>query len=626
MLLTTRWAALGAVAMTLGALPSASAQLGGFGDPATLISQVQGLGATSQLVNNAVIVEGVVTAQFPLLGGFYVQEEDADTDGDAATSEGLFVSSTSFSVTPGNKVRLEGTVSEQFGRTRISLTSGIIDASQNYIGQVPVTPVQLPTPTSDYFERYEGMQVQFQQTLSVTELFNLGRFGEVVVSSGGPLQIPTNVVSPGQPANDLADLNLRNQIVIDDVSNQQNPDPIVYPTPQLSAGNTIRRGDTVQNTTGIMGFNFGTYRLQPTVQPSFQTQNPRTSGPADVGGRLKVAGFNALNYFTTLDERGANDPVEFQRQTDKLVAAITSINADVFGLMELENNGFGDGSAIDTLVDALNAAAGAGTFAFIDPGTATVGTDAITVGLIYKPSKVTPSGDAAVLISSLFGTPDPGSGSQNRAPIAQTFLENSTGEMFTVAVNHFRSKGAGGLNDPSNPDFDQGDGQGFFNDFRTRAAVELADWLATDPTAADDADILIIGDLNAYLMEDPIKALEAAGYANLLDQYINDPYSFVFLGEEGALDHALAAGSLAGQVTGVTEWHINADEALSLDYNVEFKSLGQITSLYSPVPYRASDHDPIIIGLNLPEPASLGLMFVGIFVVTMRRAPRQAAC
>lgn len=622
-----RWAVVGTVAVA--SLDSALGQLGDLGDQAIPISQIQGAGGTSPLVNNAVIIEGVVTAEFTSLGGFFVQEEDADADSDTATSEGVFVTTaTSLAVSPGNKVRLEGVVSEQFGRTRIQLANGIVDVSEDFLGQVSVTPVQLPTPTQDFFERYEGMRVQFPQTLSVTELRNLGRFGEVGVSNGSPLQIPTNVVSPGQPANDLADLNRRNQIVIDDGSTQQNPDPIIYPAPQLSADNAIRRGDTVQNLTGVMDFSFGNYRLQPTVQLNFRAQNPRRSRPEDVGGRLKVASFNVLNYFTTLGQRGADSTAELKRQTDKLVATITAIDAEAVGLMELENNGYGDGSAIDVLVDALNAAAGANTYAFIDPGTSELGTDEIAVGLIYKPDRVTPDGRAAVLTSSLFGSPDPNSGIQNRAPLAQTFVENATGQTFTIVVNHFKSKGQSGLNDPENSDFDQGDGQGFFNDFRTRAAQALADWLATDPTDSNDPDFLIIGDLNAYMMEDPITALETAGYTNLLNKFNGNAYSFVFSGAQGTLDHALATGSLADQVTGVTEWHINADESRVLDYNVEFKNPDQIIDLFEADPYRGSDHDPIIIGLNLPEPTSLSLLALGGLALLPRRLrrPRRPSC
>jgi predicted extracellular nuclease len=76
-------------------------------------------------------------------------------------------------------------------------------------------------------------------------------------------------------------------------------------------------------------------------------------------------------------------------------------------------------------------------------------------------------------------------------------------------------------------------------------------------------------------------------------------YSYVFNGEVGYLDHALATSTLTAQVTGVTIWHINSDEPRVLDYNVEFKSPGQVTELYNADPYRSSDHDPVIIGLDL---------------------------
>ena len=86
----------------------------------------------------------------------------------------------------------------------------------------------------------------------------------------------------------------------------------------------------------------------------------------------------------------------------------------------------------------------------------------------------------------------------------------------------------------------------------------------------------------------------------LVAKHIGDQaYSYVFFGQAGSLDHALASESLSSQVTGVVEWHINADEPRVLDYNTEFKSAGQVADLYSSDPYRASDHDPILIELKL---------------------------
>ncbi len=259
------------------------------------------------------------------------------------------------------------------------------------------------------------------------------------------------------------------------------------------------------------------------------------------------------------------------------------------GLMEMENNGYGSNSAIQNLVNGLNAIAGSGTYTFINPGTR-LGTDAINVGIIYKPGKVTPVGAAATMPNGY------SSGAfevVGRKPLAQTFQQNATGEQFTAVVNHFKSKGssAGGIGDD-----DAGDGQGLSNATRTRQAQDLATWLATKPTGTNDTDYVLLGDFNAYALEDPITTLANAGYNNLLP---NTSYSYVFDGQVGALDHALGSASLAAQVTGAEKWHINADEPSVLDYNTEFKSTSQISSLYNADPYRSSDHDPVILGLDL---------------------------
>ena len=235
-----------------------------------------------------------------------------------------------------------------------------------------------------------------------------------------------------------------------------------------------------------------------------------------------------------------------------------------------------------------------GTFDFIDPGVSTIGTDQIAVGLIYKVSTVSPVGAATILDSSVDSNFDD---TKNRPMLTQTFSEIASGEKFTVGVNHLKSKGSAcdSIGDP-----DTGDGQGNCNLTRTAAATAIVNYLATDPTGSNDPDFMIIGDLNAYAMEDPITAIQNGGYTNLISHFGGaSAYSYVFNGQSGYLDHALANSSLLSQVTGVTEWHINADEPISLDYNTEFKSAGQINSFYSPDAYRASDHDPVVIGLAL---------------------------
>jgi Ca2+-binding RTX toxin-like protein len=252
------------------------------------------------------------------------------------------------------------------------------------------------------------------------------------------------------------------------------------------------------------------------------------------------------------------------------------------------------------IVTGLNALLGPGTYAYIDTGV--IGTDAIRVGLIYKPSEVMPVGGFEILDSS----DDPRFiDTKSRPALAQTFEDLDTGGRFTVVVNHLKSKGSDCL-DVGDPDL--GDGQGNCNVTRTLAAQALVDWLATDPTASGDPDFLIMGDLNSYTQEDPIDAIRAGAddtagtgddYTNLIAQYGGTyAYSYVFDGQAGYLDHALANPSLTGQVTGAVDWHINADEPDLLDYDTSFKPPAQ-EAIYEVNAYRTSDHDPVIVGLSL---------------------------
>ena len=319
---------------------------------------------------------------------------------------------------------------------------------------------------------------------------------------------------------------------------------------------------------------------------------------------------------TESDCRGAENQSEFTRQQTKIVKAIVGTDADIIGLMELENDGYGATSAIQSLVDALNAATAPATYTRLDVDAATgqinaLGLDAIKVGLIYKTAKVHPVGTTAVLNSGAFGLFQTGNGStqRNRPALAQTFARNLDGAQLIVVVNHLKSKGSSCDDNlsPVGPDLDLGDGQGNCNLTRTAATTQLAAWLATDPTDTGEPDSLIVGDLNAYAMEDPVTALKNAGFTDLLASTLGSAaYSYVFDGQWGYLDHALASASLADQVSGVAEWHINTDEPSVLDYNTNFKSASQVTNLFGADPFRASDHDPVVIGLQLRPPTAAG--------------------
>jgi uncharacterized protein len=584
------------------------------GSTATPIHQIQGSAASSPLVGQIVTTEGIVTADYQgtnQLGGYYVQSAAANADANAATSEGLYVFDTTNPVTVGDAVRVQGTVTEfvSSGITLTELTSVTSVQVCSTGNTLPsATTVTLPVSALTDWESVEGMLVTISQGLTVTETFTLGRFGEVSLSINGRLFNPTNVVEPGAPALALQDLNNRSRILLDDANSQQNTDPTLYPSGGLSATNTLRIGDTLPSVTGVLEQRFGVYRLQPVGPIAFTPSNPRPASP-NVPGSLKVVAFNVLNYFNGdgagggfPTARGANTPAEFTRQRAKIISAMTALNADVYGLMELENDA--TNTAIEDLVSGLNAATAPGTFSFINTGV--IGTDQIRVGIIYRPSAVTPAGVHKIINTSV----DPRFiDTKNRPSLAQTF-QSQNGARFTVVVNHLKSKGSDCL-DVADPD--TGDGQGNCNLTRKKAAEAIVDWLATDPTGSGDPDYLVIGDLNAYAKEDPVDVFTNAGYVNTIAANLGaDAYSFVFSGQSGYLDHALASPSLASQIAGVAEWHANADEPIVLDYNLEFKSVNHQTTLYSSGPYRSSDHDPVVVGMNLTAPAPAGDLYVPV--------------
>ncbi|VAW66830.1 Extracellular deoxyribonuclease PA3909 (required for catabolism of external DNA) [hydrothermal vent metagenome] len=578
------------------------------GAPATAIHAIQGSTDTSPLEGQIVTAEAVVVGTFQSmttgLSGFFIQEEPDDADKDPSTSEGIFIFDSGFGVdvSIGDTVRVTGNVTEFFGLTEINAVSSVeVCDTEN---KLHATKVKLPFSNATTMEQYEGMLVTLPQKLTVTENFGLGRFGEVVVSSNGRLFTPTNIVSPGPEAIALQAENNLNRLVIDDGNSAQNADPVIYPGSGLTALNTLRSGDTVKHITGVVSFSARNYRIHPTETPQFVAKNPRPAAPDLPGyGTLRIASFNVLNYFNGdgagggfPTRRGADTATEFTRQRDKIINAINAMQADIVGLMEIENNGYAKNSAIQDLVNGLNAVAPEGTrYAFIQPGVSSIGTDVITVGLIYREETVQANGASAILDSSVDSRFND---QKNRPTLAQTFTETATGATLTVAVNHLKSKGSSctDVDDPNT-----GDGQGNCNITRTNAARALVDWLATDPTRSTDRDYLIIGDLNSYAKEDPLSVIQAAGYTNLVTRFESSKkaYSFNFRGQAGSLDHALANSALSPQITGTTNWHINTDEPRILDYNEEFKTTNQLNTLYSNDAFRASDHEPVVVELKL---------------------------
>lgn len=574
----------------------------------TPIHTIQGAGATSPLTGQTVTTQGVVTKVTN--NGFFMQALVPDND--PMTSEGILVfTSTAPTVAPGQLVQLTGVVDEfNTGAAGNALTAANPVTELKTISNLSVvssghsvvpTIIDFPEITDGDLERVEGMLVTIDTELTVGQNYFLGRYGQVTLSVDGRLVKPTNQFRAGSvEAQQAADDNARRRLVLDDGRSVQNPNP----TPYLAADNTLRAGDTVASITGVIDYGLATasntgladHKIHPTEAVFFTRANARTAAPANVGGNVKVASFNVLNYFNGNGQgtgfptaRGANTLVEFNRQRAKIIAAIQAIDADVVGLMEIENDGSGAQSAVVDLVNGLNAAMGAGTYAVVpDPSTGS-GTDEIKVAMIFKPGKVSRAG------ASLSDT----AAIHNRPPLAQAFTAPN-GERFTVVVNHFKSKGCGA---DGGGDADQGDGQGCYNARRVAQAQALRSFITGLQSSSGDADVLVIGDLNAYGQEDPIHDLSSHGLTDLVAQFNGGAaYSYVFDGEAGYLDHALASVSLRPQVTGTALWPINADEPFVIDYNTEFKQPACAAcgpDYYSAGPYRSSDHDPVVVGLNL---------------------------
>ena len=453
-----------------------------------------------------------------------------------------------------------------------------------------------------------GQQVTIEGKLKIVDTHNLARYGEVTIARER-LYVPTTQIDPNDSNPDGVSFeggsnvakvtqaqkqNNKATLTLDDGLDSQNLfPPKLFP----ELGNTqptVRLGSVVEQVSGRVVKKRNKFLLVPN-DPLNWTPAKRPQRP-DVGAAdITVASFNVLNYFTTIDNgsndaRGADSKSEFVRQDAKIVAAIIALNADVIGLMEIENKI----GAEQRLVAALNKAMGKKVFkgcgipaGFSDaPG----GADAIRVAMIYRSDRVSPVGDVTMISDDAFFVA--------RTPVVQTFRSKSSGKPFTVVVNHFKSKG--GASRADQPNKNKGDGQGAYNAARRAQALAIVKYLDGLAMGNKKPRVVVLGDLNAYQQEDPVDALRASGLVDLLaaeqsakgDQGTH--YSYVYMGQCGSLDHAMATQALAKDVTGVATWHINADEPRFLDYNEEYNP----KSLFKVDPFRSSDHDPVLIGIR----------------------------
>jgi uncharacterized protein len=424
--------------------------------------------------------------------------------------------------------------------------------------------VEIKSFTTDLSPSLNGQEVIFTCPLTVTKTYYTSPSGGITLSPD-VLYSPTEVALPGTEANNLATQNNERKLTLKSST-------FTY----TDSNHTLRTGSKITGLRGTLSYSSGAYSLTPTVQPVF-SDNERTLSPGSVGAcNLKVASFNVEYYIAYKDlwnnTYGAANQEEFTRQRAKLLAALKGLNADVYALCEV---GQGNTSVTD-LVNGLNEVTSSNNYAYVADNDYSESTYTKNV-FIYNKTKVTP-----YLSIKTFG-----SGGYRLRQVAQAFDLNSNGERVIIAVNHLKAKSGTG----TGSDADLGDGQGIFNYTRVTQAQNLVSNLNTLTSYYADPDVLVVGDMNSYSMEDPIKVYTNNGLVNQLKRYSPSDYSYVYSGAVGYLDHSLATANLSQQVTGARPWHINADEPSYLGY--------EYTTYYSADPYRCSDHDPIVTGLSL---------------------------
>ena len=636
-------------APTPNALPDSSDD-GETPDDVTPIADIQGTGDASPIQGKTVTTRGVVTAAYPEggLNGYYIQTPGtggADR-ADGAASDGIFVYSpdTVADTNIDDHVEVTGTVSEHYGQTQISVSaSGLKTVDEP---AEAVKPVEDAFPAGDEKrESLEGMLLQPSESLTVADNYNTNTYGEVVLATGeGTLDQPTDVHRPGTPeAKALEAENLDREVVLDDGAtvNFLKADKDI-PLPYLNKEDPVRVGAQANFTSPVvLGFDHEKWRFQPTtrltgdnaeaVQPTSFTDT-RTETPEAVGGQVSLASFNVLNYFTTTgdqlsgcqyyddregnhitvrggcDARGAANAESLKRQETKIVTAINKLDASVVSLMEIENSAaFGKDrdDALATLVKRLNESAGTEKWDFVDsPAAVPSDEDVIRTALIYQPAEVAPQNESTIL-------DDQDAFSNAREPLSQAFApKDGTGEIekdetFVTISNHFKSKGSG--SGPGNED--SGDGQGASNADRVKQAEALVGFAGDQQEATNSDLVYLLGDFNSYTQEDPMQVFYEAGYKDIAAEK-TDESTYVYGSRTGSLDHVLAldasdeadgAGTDAtafDSVTGADVWNINSVESLALEYS---RFNYNVADLFAPDQFRASDHDPVVVGLFDPS-------------------------
>jgi predicted extracellular nuclease len=641
-------------------LPAPDLTTGGSVNPATAvptvlpIATIQGTNTdTSPYAGQTVTTKGVVTAAYPVggLNGFFLETGGPDTTPGASDAVFVFGSAAAGQVAIGDSVRVTGKVQEFAGLTEI--TGPAVTASAEPLpAAVPAALAWSELATGAQKEAHEGELLAPQGTFTVSDNYDANFYGSFTLAAGDqPLRQPTDAGRAGsaEARAAVAD-NAARTVTLDDGSslnyssaaNAGRPLPWLTPARAVSVGAKVAFHQPV-----ILEYRNSLWNFQPRQQvtgdgsavATFTDTRAANQQPAATGGAVRLATFNVENYFPMTGERyvatglgtctyyndragnhigvntctgtdgssgprGAADAASFQRQQSKIVTGVNRLGAAIVSLEEIENSAkFGEprDTALAGLVDALNAAAGSTVWAYVpSPPADRLPTpaqeDVIRSGFIYQPAKVTPVGSSTALTTES----DPGeSFSIAREPLAQGFTTG--GAPFLVVANHWKSKGSGtplydgDLEDTSSPAVDQG----AFNATRVHEAQDVTTFAAATAAELGTDRIFLVGDFNAYTHEDPLETLYAAGYTDLGSSLDPSEWTYSYNSLEGSLDHVLASPSARAMVTGADIWQINAQEAVAYAYS---RYNYNATLLFDGAdPFAASDHDPVVVGLNPPS-------------------------
>jgi predicted extracellular nuclease len=534
---------------------------------ATPIPAIQGQGYSSPLEGSDAVARGIVT-RVRAGEGFYL--ESSSTEPSAQASKALFVADVQLSrtVSTGQEWTVGGNIAE-LGSSRDTMTSITQLTGWELCGSggfLQATQAMLPMNAAQR-EALEGMRLSFSQPLTVSDVYNLHR-GELTLSAGGILRVPTENVSPGDEAAQLARRNRAQSLTA------------VVPDSESIA---LPVGSGLNGASGLLGHDgrkqqFYLDTLPVEERPASQALRP----PGD--GHLRIVSSNLLNFFNGDGQgggfptaRGAETLPEFEAQSGRILAAVRAMRPDLLAVQELENDGFGPNSAANALLTLLNRA-GADDWAVIDPGQGRIGGDVITVGIFYRRQALSPSGPAHLLDSPEFD-------GLSRRPLTQLFRDNRSGRKFLVSVNHLKSKGRC---PEAGENADLGDGQGCWNAARTAAVNALVPWLEDLASAAGTAHVLVLGDLNAWRLEDPIRRFGALQFDDLVAKLSGLPqHSYLYWGQLGTLDYAFATPALTALAVHAQNWNINSEWT-------------RLTELAEPW-LRFSDHDPVVVDFDFSQ-------------------------